>query len=333
MNTTADIANSDRHDDCNHALPVCSVVLSVYNEESNLHLLYDRLATVAAAEPIRWEFIFVDDGSDDRSFEILKELNARDSRVKALRFSRNFAGHATLVAGLREARGDCAILMASDLQDPPELINALLRRWRENYHVVWAARSGRKDPFLRRASANLYYALIRRLGLPNYPAQGTGSFCLISRPVIDAFNLLGERNRVTFELLAWCGFRSTEVPYDRPARIHGTQKWTFRRNVKSAIDSLLALTSAPIRWISLFGLAVAFASFLLGLYVFVRATIFGFQTMGWASLMVSILFLGGTQLICMGFLGEYLWRILQECQRRPLYLVRERLGCDCQEPH
>lgn len=309
-----------------YVLPLCSVVLSVFNEESNLRALYERLNSVAATEPMRWEFIFVDDGSDDRSYEILKELHAQDRRVKALRFSRNFAGHATLVAGLREARGDCAVLMASDLQDPPELISDLLRRWRDQYHVVWAARRGRKDPFLRRTSANFYYALIRRLALPNYPAQGTGSFCLISRPVIDAFNLLGERNRVTFELIAWCGFASAEVPYERPARLHGVQKWTFQRNVKAALDSLLALTSAPIRWISLFGLGVAFVSFLLALYIFVRAVFFGFQTTGWASLMVSVLFLGGTQLFCMGFLGEYLWRILQECRQRPLYLLRERLG-------
>src|SRR5437879_5509070 len=129
--------------------PLCSVVLSVYNEELNLPLLYERLAAVAAQEPLRWEFIFVDDGSQDRSFAILQELNARDSRVKAVRFSRNVGAHETTVAGLREARGACAILMASDLQDPPEVIPALLQRWREGKHVVWAARTGRDDPLLR----------------------------------------------------------------------------------------------------------------------------------------------------------------------------------------
>jgi dolichol-phosphate mannosyltransferase len=307
-------------------LPLCSVVFSVYNEELNLEVLYERIAAVTAKEPMRWEFIFVDDGSKDRSFEILKKLNARDPRVKAVRFSRNFGSHETAVAGLQVASGDCAILMASDLQDPPELIPALLARWRDGYPVVWAARTGRKDSFFRSLAARTYYSLIRRLALPNYPKEGTGSFCLIGRPVIDAFNLLQERNRVTFELLVWCGFPSAEVPYERPPRERGTQSWTFRKNVKAAMDSLLALSYAPVQWVFLFGFFVALVGFGLGVYVLIYAMMYGFQQRGWASTMVTILFLGGTQLMCMGFLGEYLWRILHECRGRPLYIVRDKVG-------
>jgi dolichol-phosphate mannosyltransferase len=307
-------------------LPLCSVVLSVYNEALNLPTMYERLAAAVADEPMRWEFIFVDDGSHDGSFEILKGLNERDSRVKVLRFSRNFGAQETSVAGLREAAGDCAILMASDLQDPPELIPELIRRWRDGYHVVWAKRTSRKDPFFRRLAARGYYALIRRLAVPDYPAEGTGGFCLIGRPVIDALNLLEERNRLTFELILWCGYTSAEVPYERLPRFKGVQKWTFSRNLKAAIDGVLALSFAPIRWITAFGFLVAALSFLGGLYVLIYALLFGFHTLGWPSLMVSVLFLGGTQLMCLGFLGEYLWRILQECRRRPLYLIRDRIG-------
>jgi dolichol-phosphate mannosyltransferase len=306
--------------------PLCSVILSVYNEALNLPTMYERLAAAVAGEPMRCEFIFVDDGSHDGSFEILEKLNARDSRVKVLRFSRNFGAQETSAAGLREAAGDCAILMASDLQDPPELIPELFRRWRDGYHVVWAKRTGRDDPFFRRLGARAYYALIRRLAIPDYPTEGTGGFCLIGRPVIDALNLLEERNRLTFELILWCGYTSAEVPYRRPSRFRGVQKWTFSRNLKAGIDGLLALSFAPIRWIMAFGLLVAALSFLGGLYVLAYALLFGFHTLGWASLMVSMLFLGGTQLVCIGFLGEYLWRILQECRRRPIYLVRGRIG-------
>ena len=304
--------------------PLCSVILSVYNEELNLHDMYARLAAMAAGEEMRWEFIFVDDGSKDRSFEILRELHARDSRVKIVRFTRNFGGHETSVAGLREAAGDCAVLMASDLQDEPELIPALLKRWREGLQVVWAARTGRKDPFFRSLLARWYYALIRRLAIPDYPALGTGSFCLIGKPVINALNLLEERNRVTFELILWCGFKSAEVPYERPPRLRGVQNWTLGKNIKAAIDGVLALSNAPVRWISTFGFVVAACSFLMGIFFFFEALFYGTHAAGWPSLMVTMLFLGGTQLVCLGFLGEYLWRILQECRRRPLYIVQDQ---------
>jgi dolichol-phosphate mannosyltransferase len=306
--------------------PLCSVILSVYNEALNLPTMYEKLAAAVANEPVEWEFIFVDDGSQDGSFELLEELNARDSRVKVLRFSRNFGSHETAAAGLREAAGDCAVLMASDLQDPPELIPTMLAQWRDGYQVVWARRTGRKDPFLRTLAARAYYALIRRLAVPNYPAEGTGGFCVIGRPVIDALNLLEERNRLTFELILWCGYAGAEVPYERPPRFRGVQNWTFARNVKAAIDGLLALSFAPIRWIMAFGFVVAALSFVWGSYILVYAMLFGFHTVGWPSLMVSMLFLGGAQLMCLGFLGEYLWRILQECRRRPIYLIRDRVG-------
>jgi len=305
---------------------LCSVVLSVYNEEANLRPLYERLAVVAAQESLRWEFIFVDDGSTDGSFAVLQELHASDPRVKVLRFSRNFGAHETTVAGLREAQGDMAVIMASDLQDPPEVIHKFLEQWRAGKHLAWGVRSGRQDPWWRRVAAQAYYWCIRRLALPHFPRQGTGSFCLITRPVIDAYNSLDERNRVTFELLVWCGFTYAEVPYDRPVRERGKQNWTLSRNIKAALDSILALSYAPIRLIAGFGFVVAFLSFLFGLYIFMYGIFYGFHSPGWASLMVCVLFLGGVQILCLGFLGEYLWRILQECRRRPLYIIMDRIG-------
>jgi dolichol-phosphate mannosyltransferase len=248
-------------------------------------------------------------------------------RVQVLRFSRNFGAHETTVAGLREAQGDIAVIMASDLQDPPEVIPKFLEQWRAGKHIAWGVRAGRQDSWLRRVAAYAYYWCIRRLALPSYPRRGTGSFCLITRPVIDAYNSFDERNRVTFELLVWCGFTYAEVPYDRPVRERGTQNWTLSRNIKSALDSILALSYAPIQLMAGFGFIVAFFSFLCGLYIFIYGTLHSFHAPGWASLMVCVLFLGGVQILCLGFLGEYLWRILQECRRRPLYVIRDRLGC------
>lgn len=313
-------ANPTRH--------VCSVILSVHNEEANLRPLYDQLVAVADREPMDWEFVFVDDGSRDRSYEILTELNARDPRVKAIRFTRNFGAQETTVAGLRECRGDVAIIMASDLQDPPEVITSFLAKWREGFHIVWGVRASREDPALRRLVADAYYWFIRKLALPNFPQKGTGGFCLMSRPVIDVFNSLEERNRVFFEMLVWSGFPSAEVLYERPARQRGQQNWTFARNIKAAVDSVLALSYAPVRWVSLLGCVCAVISLTMGCYLLLYALIYGIRTTGWASLIVTLLFLSGVQLLSLGLLGEYLWRILQESRRRPLYLVLDRLGGD-----
>jgi len=309
------------------ARPLIAIVVPVFNERDNLRLFHEAVAAVIATMPdYDWEFMFVDDGSRDGSFDVLRDLRASDPRVQALRFSRNFGSHVAIAAGIDYCRGDVAIVMAADLQDPPSLITDFVERWRGGYDVVWGARTGRDESALRAYGMSLFYRLVRRFAIPTYPEGGTGSFCLISRPVIDAFRQCQERNRLTFGLVAWSGFRETSVPYHRPRRLIGSSSWTVRRMVKAAIDTFISFSSLPIRTISMLGLLVSALSFVFGVYVFINQIFFGTRVMGWTSVMLAVLVLGGVQLLMIGVLGEYLQRILDEARARPLYLIERTLG-------
>ena len=211
-----------------------------------------------------WELMFVDDGSRDGSFEAVRRC-ASATRVRALRFPRNFGSHIAIAAGMDHCRGDAAIVMAADLQDPPSLIREFVRCWREGYDVVWGARTGRDDHALRAWGMSMFYRLVRRFAIPTYPPGGTGSFCLISRPVIDVFRQCQEHNRLTFGLVAWSGFRETSVPYHRPQRLIGSSSWTLRKMVKAAMDTFISFSSLPIRAISILGVLVSALSFVLGI--------------------------------------------------------------------
>jgi dolichol-phosphate mannosyltransferase len=270
--------------------------------------------------------VFVDDGSRDGSFEVLNALRAHDDRVRALRFPRNFGSHIAIAAGIDYCHGDAAVIMAADLQDPPALIRDFVRRWRDGFDVVWGARTGRDDGALRSWGMSMFYGLVRRFAIPTYPKGGTGSFCLITRAVIEAFRQCSERNRLTFGLIAWGGFREAEVPYHRPRRLVGSSSWTVRKMLKSAIDTFVSFSFLPIRAISFLGLLVSLLSFLFGFYVIVNKVVFGKGVQGWASVMLAVLVLGGVQLVMIGVLGEYLWRILDEARARPLYIIERTLG-------
>jgi len=309
--------------------PLVSIVVPVHNEQENLERLYDEVNRVLAGiGGLEWEFLFVDDGSRDRSFEIVRELHARDQRVLALRFPRNFGSHVAIAAGLDHCRGDAAIIMAADLQDPPELLPTLIAEWTAGSDIVWAARAGRDDGAVRRVLTRAFYRLVRRFAIPTYPAGGTGSFCLISAPVVETFRECKERNRLTFGLIAWSGFKQTEVPYRRPQRDAGRSSWTAGRLVKSAVDTFVGFSFTPIRAISYFGVGVSLVSFLLGLYLLINKLAFGTKVEGWTSVMLAVLVLGGVQLVMIGVLGEYLWRVLEEARARPLYVLERRLGFD-----
>jgi polyisoprenyl-phosphate glycosyltransferase len=307
--------------------PLIAIVVPVFNERDNLRRLYEEVAGVMRSlHDYDWEFVFVDDGSRDGSFEVLSALHARDERVLALRFPRNFGSHVAIAAGIDYCRADAAIVMAADLQDPPALIREFVDRWRAGYDVVWGARTGRDDGALRSRAMGMFYRLVRRFAIPSYPRGGTGSFCLISRPVIDAFRQCTEHNRLTFGLVAWSGFRETSVPYHRPRRLIGSSSWTLRKMVRAAVDTFVSFSSLPIRVISLLGLLVSFLSFVFGFYVVVNKVVFGTRVQGWTSVMLAVLVLGGVQLLMIGVLGEYLQRILDEARARPLYIVERTLG-------
>jgi dolichol-phosphate mannosyltransferase len=307
--------------------PLLSIVVPVFHEELNLRPFHEEMSRVmAGVSDCEWEFIFVDDGSGDRSYALIEELREHDDRVRALRFPRNFGSHVAIAAGMDNCRGDAAVIMAADLQDPPDVVRDFIARWRDGYDVVWGARSGRDDGGWRGRLTGAFYALVRRFAIPNYPTGGTGSFCLVSRRVIDAFKQCTERNRLTFGLIAWSGFRQAEVRFHRPSRTAGSSSWTAGRLIKSAIDTFISFSFLPIRAISYFGLVVSALSFLFGFYVIVNRLVFGTHVEGWTSVMLAVLVLSGVQLVMIGVLGEYLWRILDETRGRPLYIVERRLG-------
>jgi dolichol-phosphate mannosyltransferase len=308
-------------------MPLITLVVPVYNEAGNLRAFHEAAGAVMQSLPeYDWEFVFIDDGSRDASFEVLSELRGGDPRVHALRFPRNFGSHVAIAAGIDYCRGDAAIVMAADLQDPPALIRDFVDRWRAGFDVVWGARTGRDDGVLRARAMSLFYALVRRFAIPTYPKGGTGSFCLITRPVIDAFRQCNERNRLTFGLVAWSGFRETSVPYHRPQRLTGASSWTVRKMFKAALDTFVSFSSLPIRTISFLGVLVSGFSFVFGVYVLINQIFFGTRVQGWTSVMLAVLLLGGVQLLMIGVLGEYLQRILEEARARPLYIVERTLG-------
>jgi polyisoprenyl-phosphate glycosyltransferase len=306
---------------------MCSVIVPVYNERDNVHAMHQALVAVAEAEALLdWEFLFVEDGSTDDTFSILADLQRGDTRVKVVRLSRNYGSHTGAAAGLQFASGDAAVIMAGDMQDHPREIPRFLARWREGFHVVWGVRATRQDSRIDRFLADAFSALIRHVALPSYPRQGTGSFCLLDRKVIDALNAFPERNRMTFGLILLAGFRQTQIEYDRLERHAGVSKWSVRRKVKLTIDTVVSFSSLPIRLTSAAGLVIAAVSFAYAIYLAIDTMMYGRTPEGWTTIIVLILMLGGLQLLVLGMLGEYLWRVCDEVRQRPLFLVQEAIG-------
>lgn len=306
---------------------LCSIVVPCFNEEANVEHFHEVLTSVIDGLDFRSEIIFVDDGSSDHTCEIIRALAQKDDRVKLLQFSRNFGSHAALSAGLHWAAGDFAIMISVDLQDPPDLIPDLVERWREGFHVVWAVRQSRDDPLLTKILASAFYGLLRRIGLPNYPASGM-DFGLVDRRVLDAFRKFHELNHLVTGMIVWLGFRQTQVHYNRKGRHSGASKWSLAQRIKKAVDGIVSFSYLPIRITSYVGITVCLTSFLYGLFIFIRRLFFGLGETGWPSVMVAVLFLGGIQMITLGILGEYLWRGMEQAKKRPMYVIMEQLGFD-----
>lgn len=298
-----------------------TVITPAYNEEANLPVLYQRLATVLDGTDLDWEWIVTDDHSSDGTFDVLARLSARDPRVRALRFSRNFGSHAGVSCGLRNARGDCAVVLAADLQDPPEVIPKLLNEWRAGAQVVWAVRGGREGEAATTVGlAGIFYWIMRNVvGLRELAATGA-DFFLIDRCVIDAYQEFDERNVNLFALLAWMGFRQRTVSYVKQARLRGSSGWTLQKKLKLAVDSVTAFSYLPVRVMSWTGVVTAIAGFGYALFIIVNA-IKGNPVEGWSSLMVAVMVIGGFQMLMLGVLGEYVWRALDEARRRPRYTI------------
>jgi polyisoprenyl-phosphate glycosyltransferase len=305
-----------------------SVVMPAYNEGGNVSAMHEALSVIASDCPsFDWEFVFVDDGSTDDTFELLEQANSIDSRVKVIRLSRNYGSHIGAAAGLRFASGNAALIMAADLQDHPREIPRLVEKWREGFDVVWAIRSQRSDDKLDIFLSHAFAALIRQVALPNYPKAGTVGFCLIDRKVIDSLNRFPERNRMIFGLILYSGFRQTYLTYERQERHSGHSKWRFRSKVKLTLDTVLSFSAMPLRVAALSGIIAAVVGLCFASYLAIDRLVEHESTVpGWTSIIVIALILSGLQLTILGMLGEYLWRALDDARQRPIFLVQSLVG-------
>ncbi len=305
---------------------VLSAVVPVYNEEGGLAELHRRLTAVLGGLDLGYELVLVNDGSRDRSAELLDQMARRDSAVRVVHFSRNFGHQAAVAAGLAHARGEAVVVLDADLQDPPELIADLLARWREGYHIVYAKRRKRRgEPLSKRFFAWAFYRVVRSMTDVELPTD-TGDFCLMDRQVVDLLNRMPERNRYIRGLRAWVGFRQTAVEFDRAQRFAGDVKYTFRKSLGLALNGIFGLSKAPLRLATWLGLSISAGSFLMAIWAVYQKLSGGYTVPGWASIVVILLFLGGVQLLTIGVIGEYLGRVYDEVKQRPLYVVSRTSG-------
>jgi dolichol-phosphate mannosyltransferase len=307
-----------------------SVIIPCYNEMAVLPETHRRLSEVAdrLKHPGAFEFIFVDDGSKDETARVLHELTLADTRVRGLRLSRNFGQQIATTAGLEHAAGDAVVIMDADLQDPPELIETMIARWQEGYHVAYAQRTERTgETAFKLWSAKLFYRIVQAISRAPIPTD-TGDFRLMDRQVVDALVRMPERDRFLRGMVSWVGYRQIAVPYKREARFAGATNYPFWKMVGFAIDGVVSFSFAPLRlavWTGFFVIGLA----LLGIVYAVILRFFADPSQwvrGWASIFVAVLFMGGVQLISLGIIGEYVGRIYGEVKQRPLYFVRERFG-------
>jgi glycosyltransferase involved in cell wall biosynthesis len=310
-----------------------SVVVPGLNEERSIPALVERLRPVLDRLDLDWEVIFVDDGSTDGTMALLKALNARDPRFKAVSLSRNFGKEIAAAAGLTYATGDGAVLMDADLQHPPELISDFVRHWRQGADMVYGSRLDRgADSLLHRLFARLFYAAFGRLSGTVLPS-GAGDFRLLDRKAIDAMNRMGERVRFNKGLYAWMGFRSVGVPFSVPPRLSGRSRWRPRKLMHFALDGLVSFSTIPLRVWSYLGLLISLFAFCYAIVILVKTLIYGIDVPGFPSLIISVMFFAGVQLISLGVLGEYLGRMYEEVKGRPLFLVAEELGLERPASH
>ena len=309
-----------------------SVVVPALNEQDTIAELHRRVTQAAEQWNEDHELLVVDDGSTDGTLAILERLAASDSRLKVVSLTRNFGHQAAVTAGLHHARGEIVCVLDADLQDPPEEILPFINRVRNGMDVVYAVRRKRKEGVFKRVSYFLYYRILRRVATLDIPLDA-GDFCVMNANVVHAINSLPERNRFVRGLRTWVGFRQEGMAYERSARYAGAPKYTFFRLLRLATDGIVNFSYRPLQLIMLLGMTVGVMAFLLGMLVLIQYlgdyTIAGYnprQSRGWTSLVLTLLFSSAVQLFCLGILGEYLGRLFEESKRRPIYLVRRRIG-------
>lgn len=310
--------------------PEYSIVVPIFNEEETLEELFRRLAELMERLDGPAEIVLVDDGSTDRSYPMMVDVSSGDPRFRVVQLSRNFGHQIAITAGLDYAGGNAVIVMDADLQDPPDVILEMARRWREGHEVVYAVRQDRRgESRFKTMSASFFYKSVARLTDVEAPAE-VGDFRLVDRKALDAFRAMRENNRYVRGMFSWIGFNQVGVPYTREERYAGTTKYPLRKMLNFAVDAIVSFSNFPLRIALSLGFLLAGLAFAGGALALVAKLAGGFTVPGWASLVVAVSFLGGIQLMILGVMGEYVARIYDEVKNRPLYFVRNVHGFSTQ---
>lgn len=299
-----------------------SILIPAYNEQDVLETLYHRLGKLANDnKKYDFEFMFVDDGSRDKTIEMIKDFAEEDSRVGYVSFSRNFGKEIAMIAGFDHATGDATVVIDADLQDPPELIPEMISLWEKGYDDVYAKRLSREgESWLKKTSSQLFYRILQKS--THIPIQiDTGDFRLLDKRCVEAIKLMRESQRYTKGMFSWIGFNKKEITYNRDPRLAGKTKFNYPKLINFAIDGILSFTTAPLRISTILGMIISMTAFIYIVVVVIKTIAFGEVVAGYPSLMAVILFLGGVQLLSLGIIGEYIGRIFNETKHRPLYLV------------
>lgn len=299
-----------------------SIVIPVYFNEMNLNDLYIDLYEKVLSKLEAYELVFVDDGSQDASFDIIKDLESKDPNIKSLKLSRNFGSHAAILAGLNICTGDCAVMKTADLQEPSTMILDMYAKWQAGNNVVLAIRADREESFLQKFFSNLYYRIIRRYVLKNMPLGGFDCF-LIDRKVIEVLRLMDEKNTSLMGQILWAGFKTDSILYTRLRREKGKSRWTLQKKIKLVIDSILSFTYLPVRVMTVIGLIFFLGSVIWAAFIIYQRIFGGIALEGWTTLMAFNLFASGLNLLTLGILGEYLWRNFDATRTRPTYIIEE----------
>lgn len=312
--------------------PIVSIIIPIYNEEENIPELYRRLESVIEKLDGEAELIFVDDGSRDNSLKLMRQIYERDYRFNYISLARNFGHQIAVTAGLNHIRGQVIVVMDADLQDPPELILAMIEKWRQGYQVVYAQRlSRKKESILKRFTAYAFYRILRRLADVNIPPD-TGDFCLMDKEVVDILNAMPERNRYIRGLRAWVGFKQTAIQFERDPRFAGNVKYSFAKSWALAINGIISFSRVPLKLATYLGMLSAGAALLMILLVlYWRLFDPASPLIGYTLITIALFFLGSVQLFCIGILGEYIGRIYEEVKGRPIYTVKEMRGVTSRE--
>ena len=304
-----------------------SIIVPAYNEEESLPFLFERLdKLMESVDNYEFEILFVDDGSKDKTLELIKEQRKKDNRISYVTFARNFGKETAMIAGLDYAQGDAVIFIDADLQDPPELIPELIKYWEEGYDDVYAQRKSRKgETFLKKFTSKMYYKVLQ--SLTKVPIQkDTGDFRLLDRRCVNALRKMRESSRNTKSLFSWIGYKKKEVLYDRDPRIAGKTKWNYAKLIDLAIDGITSFTTSPLKISTYLSIPTFFVLFVYFVYVLVKCAVLNVGIQAFQAIILLILFFSGIQILLFGIVGEYLGRIFNEAKNRPLYFVNEYNG-------